>query len=92
MIVVAVRFDPADVAGVEPAVANPLRRGVGPAKVTFHDMGPAGDDLAGVAERNFLVVVIDDLHFHARHGAADATHFRFGFFRLHQRDHRRGFG
>src|SRR5207302_10979554 len=46
----AVRFAPAEIAGVVPAAALPLGVHLGPVPVPVHDRGATADDLAGVAD------------------------------------------
>src|SRR6266850_1877122 len=83
MVIVAVRAAFADVAGIKPAVANPLGGGVGPAKITFHHVRTAGDDLAGLIDVQLIACLVDDLDFDIWHSPADAAHFRFGMVRLY---------
>ena len=92
MVVIPVGVPLADVTGIKPTIANPLRRRVGPAKVAFHHVRATGDDFARFVNTQLFTTLIDDLHLDARHGAADAAHRGFSFGGLNQGDHRRGLG
>src|SRR5215210_2852925 len=68
---VAVLVHAGHVAGVEPAAAHAVLRGLGPAPVALHDVVAADDDLADLARRQVVVVVVDHLHLDALDRRAD---------------------
>ena len=62
---VAVLVHRGHVAGVEPAALHDLLGGVRAAQVALHDVVAADHDLADLALRDLVVVVVDDLHLDA---------------------------
>ena len=64
----AVLVDLAEVAGVEPAVADRLLGGVRAAEVALHDVVALDGDLADLAGGDLVVVVVDDPHLDAVDG------------------------
>src|SRR5258708_2520518 len=60
-IEVAVGVHAADVAGVQPAVANRLGGDVRHPVVALHDIGATNADFAELANRNLTVVLVEDL-------------------------------
>ena len=69
----AVGIHVADVAGVQPTVAERLGRGLRPLPVTLHYYVAADHELAELAGRDLAIVVVDHSHFDARKGRTDRT-------------------
>src|SRR5918997_5477275 len=70
---VAVLVDLGHVARVEPAVVHDLVRGVLAVPVALHDVVALYDDLADLALRDIVAVVVDDLHLDALDRGADGA-------------------
>ena len=66
----AVGVHRADVAGVQPAVAQRLGGGLGPVPVAHHVVRAAQEDLARLARRAVLAVGVDYAHVGVEVGAA----------------------
>src|SRR5690606_31999788 len=69
--VAAVGVAVADVAAVEPAVAQRLGGGVRPLPVALHHVVAADHDLAALAVAEQAVLVVDDAELDAPHRVAD---------------------
>ena len=68
----AVGVDLGDVAGVEPAVGDRFRGGLGAVQVALDHRGAAHPELADLALRDLVAVVVDALGLEGRHRRADA--------------------
>src|SRR5260221_14524675 len=67
---VAVLVHAADIAGVEPAIAEGPFRGLRPVPVARHELGAAADDLAHLAGAKEIVVLDDHAGLDCREGTA----------------------
>ena len=70
---VALLVQAADVARVEPPVADRFSRRFGPLVVALHDVVAADDDLAALADGQAIVLLVDDAHLDAGDGLAHAA-------------------
>src|ERR1700756_1425786 len=76
---------------IKPSVANPRCGCLWLAKVAFHNVRPAGDDLSGLTRWNLVAILVHDPNLYPRNRVADATHLGNRLTRFDERNQGRCF-